>query len=107
RHHVRRHRAAECRKSHLDVDALRSDRDVVDQPKVDDVHRNLRVEALAEDLDHVLKRDRRIWRHRARRGEFRHGISSGKPASFQALVPPRKLTTSLTPSATAISEATD
>src|SRR5262249_53511125 len=35
-----------------------------------------------------------------------HGTSSGMPASFHAFVPPRKLTTSFTPSATAISDAT-
>src|SRR5207249_5929839 len=107
-HHISRHRAAERGQGHLDVDPLGLDRHVVDQAQVDDVDRDLRVEALAQDLDHVLRLDGGVRRHV--RGDLRgllaHGVSRGSPASFQALVPPRKFTTSFTPSATAISEAT-
>src|SRR5438477_1416605 len=107
RHHVRGHRAAQSGEGHLHVDALGLDRDVINQTEVDDVDRDLRVEALAQDLDHVLRFDGGVGGDLGRdSGLFAHGFSSGRPASFQALVPPRKLTTSLTPSATAISDAT-
>src|SRR6266446_10291344 len=111
RHHVCCHRTAQRRQGHLHIDALGLDRDVVDEPKVDDVDRDLRVEALAEDFDHVLGFDRRVRRDLSSdRCLLAHGLfisfSSGRPASRQALVPPRKLTTSFTASATAISEAT-
>src|SRR5256885_2864253 len=105
-HHVGGHRAAERRQRHLHVDAVGLDRDSIDEPEVDDVYRNLRVEALAQHLDDVFRLEGGALPHLGRGCEIAHGASSGKPASFHALVPPRKLTTSLTPSATAISEAT-
>src|SRR5205085_1065416 len=106
-HDVRGHRAAERGQRHLHVDPLGLDRDVVDESEVDDVDRDLGVEALAQHLDHVLRLHSRVGRDLGRDGGLlRHGFSSGRPASFHALVPPRKLTTSLTPSATAISDAT-
>src|SRR2546426_3286253 len=107
RHHVGCHRATERRQRHLQVDPFGLDRDVVDEAEVDDVDRDLRVVALAQDLDHVLRSNGGVGSDLGRnRGLLCHGFSSGRPASFHALVPPRKLTTSLTPSATAISEAT-
>src|SRR5712664_108253 len=107
-HHVGCHRAAKGGQRHLHVDPLRFDGDVVDQAEVDDVDRDLGVEGLAQHLDHLLGLDRRVGRDLIRRAQryFTHGVSSGRPASFQAFVPPRKLTTSLTPRATAISAAT-
>src|SRR6266566_4211522 len=106
-HHVGGHRAPERGQRHLHVDALRLDRDVVDEAQVDDVDRDLGVEALAEHFDHVLRLDRGVRRDLCGdRGLSGHGFSSGRPASRHAFVPPRKLTTSLTPSATAISDAT-
>src|ERR1700693_979413 len=105
-HHVGGHRAAQRGQRHLDVHPRRLDRDVIDQSKIDDVDRDLRVEALAQDLDHVLGLDGRVVSDLGRRRKIGHGISSGRPASFHALVPPRKFTTSLRPRATAISDAT-
>src|SRR5436309_449640 len=106
-HHVGGHRTPERGQRHLHVDALRLDRDVVDEAQVDDVDRDLGVEALAEHFDHVLGLDRGVRRDPCGdRGLSGHGFSSGRPASRHAFVPPRKLTTSLTPSATAISDAT-
>src|SRR5260370_570614 len=61
----------------------------------------------AKPLDDVLGLPRRVRGDLRGRGKRRHGGSTGRPASRQALVPPRKLTTSLTPSATAISDATE
>src|ERR1700674_465200 len=107
RHHLGGHRATKRGQRHLDVDSLRLDRDVVDKAEVDDVDWDLGVEALPQDLDDILRLDGRFRRDLCRRCEGGHGISNGRPASFQALVPPRKLTTSFTPSATAISDATD
>src|ERR1700682_6397850 len=107
RHHLGGHRASERGQRHLDVDALRLDRDVVDEAEVDDVDGDLGVEALAQDLDDVLRFDGRLRSYLCRGCEIGHGISRGRPASFHALVPPRKLTTSFTPRATAISDATD
>src|SRR5437588_7886328 len=98
-HHLAGHRAAEGGEGHLDVDALLLlvDVDLVDQSQVDDVDRDLRVEALVQLLQHGALRDFDDRAH--------SGFSTGRPASFQALIPPCRLTTSGTPSATAISEA--
>src|ERR1700682_1312245 len=106
RHYVGGHRAAQRGQRHLDVYPRRLGRDVIDQPEVDDVDRDLGVEALAQNLDHILGLDCRVLCHLRGWCKIRHGISSGSPASFHALVPPRKFTTSLTPRATAISDAT-
>src|SRR5205807_6829779 len=99
-HHLAGHRAAEGGEGHLDVDALLFlvDVDLVDQSQVDDVDRDLRVEALVQLLQHGALGD---FGNRAH-----SGFSSGRPASFQALIPPSRLTTFFTPRATAISDAT-
>src|SRR5947207_1637254 len=120
RHHVGGHRAAERGQRHLHVDACGLDRDVVDQPDIDDVDRDLGVQALPENFDQLLGLDCRVRRDlrgdggllRGPRqiarfgGVVAHGFSNGRPASRQALVPPPTLTTYFTPTATAISDAT-